>query len=377
MDRRNREGAVALVAAAACALLLASCNQFSLYGDLTTAKTAPPAASGATSLTIQPLAAAVRTSGTFNFFAFGGATPYAFAVTQGSGTINAVSGAYTAPPSPGTAVVTVSDATGASSSANTAIVGPAQLTISPASLTLVAGMPYQFTATGGTAPYAYTIVSGGGSLSGGLYTAPAAAGSADIRVGDAVGATSDAAVSVVVPSPTGAVAISPQGPTVPQGGSITFTGSGGTPGSPKPYAYSITAGSGTINVNNGAYSAGGATIGSGTVTVTATDGVGSTASTTVNILPAAPSGLVATPLANRTIQLTWTNTATGAAGIIVEQTTDPAGTAFTQVASLSATATTYTTATLSPSSFYLYRLYTYQGSFNSPYSNQAFAISSP
>jgi len=374
MDSRKRERAVGLVAAALCALLLASCNQFSLYGDLTTAKTAP-AASGATTLTIQPLAAAVGTSGTFNFLASGGATPYTFAVTSGSGTVNAVSGAYTAPASPGTAIVTVSDAAGASSSANTSIVAPAQLMISPASLTLVAGMPYQFSATGGTAPYAYTIVSGGGSLSGGLYTAPAAAGTADIRVGDAVGATSNAAVTVVVPSPTGAVAISPQGPTVPQGGSITFTGSGGTPGSPKPYTYSITAGPGTINVNNGAYSPGGATIGSGTVT--ATDGVGSTASTTVNILPAAPSGLVATPLANRTIQLTWTNTATGASGIIVEQTTDPAGTTFTQVASLSASATTYTTAALSPSSFYLYRLYAYQGSFNSPYSNQAFAISSP
>ncbi len=121
-----------------------------------------------------------------------------------------------------------------------------------------------FTATGGTPPYTYSVISGASSGSvttTGTFTA-AASGAVVVRVTDTKGRASDAAITV---TPAGmALAISPVTVSMGPGGGLTFVASGGT----APYTFSLTAGSGspTIDAGTGAYVAG-ASIGTDTILV--------------------------------------------------------------------------------------------------------------
>lgn len=79
------------------------------------------------------------------------------------------------------------------------------LAILPAAAVLAPGVPQPFSGAGGTAPYTFTILSGGGALSPSLdadtelYTAPASPGVAVVRVTDALLATADAQVAIGTP----------------------------------------------------------------------------------------------------------------------------------------------------------------------------------
>jgi len=70
------------------------------------------------------------------------------------------------------------------------------LAISPTSTSLAAGAAQVYSASGGVPPYTFSVVSGGGSFVGATYTAPASAGSATVRVTDALLNTADASVTV-------------------------------------------------------------------------------------------------------------------------------------------------------------------------------------
>ena len=72
------------------------------------------------------------------------------------------------------------------------------LAIAPVSAALGPGDTQAFSATAGVPPYTFSLLSGAGSLVGAVYTAPAGATTAVVRVTDALGATSDATVSVTV-----------------------------------------------------------------------------------------------------------------------------------------------------------------------------------
>jgi hypothetical protein len=71
-------------------------------------------------------------------------------------------------------------------------------------------------------------------------------------------------------------------------------------------------------------------------------------------IPTAPTALTATPASTTSINLAWTNTATNATAVLVQQSTN--GTTFTQIASLAATATTYTATGLTSGTTYSFRV---------------------
>lgn len=75
---------------------------------------------------------------------------------------------------------------------------PLTLQISPVSIAIAINAGHIFSATGGQPPYTFSILSGGGSInaSSGAYTAPAAAGSAIVRVADASGNTAQSTVTI-------------------------------------------------------------------------------------------------------------------------------------------------------------------------------------
>jgi hypothetical protein len=73
------------------------------------------------------------------------------------------------------------------------------LQISPLAVTLGTGATCAFLASGGSPPYSFALVSGGGSIEAdsGLYTAPVSPDNAIIQVQDSKGATSQATATVV------------------------------------------------------------------------------------------------------------------------------------------------------------------------------------
>lgn len=68
------------------------------------------------------------------------------------------------------------------------------LAVSPLTATVIVNGTCTFTASGGTPPYRFSIVSGSGTINAetGVYTAPAAPSSDPIQVGDAAGGTAEA-----------------------------------------------------------------------------------------------------------------------------------------------------------------------------------------
>jgi large repetitive protein len=117
----------------------------------------------------------IAAGGTLQFTTTGGTAPYQYSITTGPGSIDPVSGIYTAPATvtgPTKVTIQVDDSAG-NSDTNTITV-KALLLAAPAH-TIAAGETLQFTTTGGTSPYKYSITTGPGSIDpdSGIYTAPA------------------------------------------------------------------------------------------------------------------------------------------------------------------------------------------------------------
>jgi alpha-tubulin suppressor-like RCC1 family protein len=209
-----------------------------------------PASSAAFSpLTIYPSAASVPVGRTITFQGQAGIPPYHYQMDSGNGQIDPLTGVYSAPTTTGVEIVEVIDSEKSHKIAVIAITP--QFIISPANLQLTVTAGSGFTASGGTAPYTYSIVSSNGStvtfdpvhnayigVSGkidktsGLFTATAP-GSDVVEVRDSNGLT-ERAVATVFAKPL----ISPTFPAVPLDGRQLFTTAGGTP----PLTYSIVAG---------------------------------------------------------------------------------------------------------------------------------------
>ncbi len=225
-------------------------------------------------LAISPVTQTMGINGTLNFSSTGGVVPYAYSIFSGSGSVNASSGLFTAPASPGTTVVRVTDSYGNTS--NSTVTVTSGLSISPASVTLAVGNGITFVGANGATPYVYSIVSGGGSInaSTGAYVAPAGAGTATVRVTDSLSVTADATVTI-----NPALAISPATKTLAVNNSFTFSATGGV----SPYSFSIVAGTGSINASSGLYTA---PVSTGSATVRVTDGRGNVSNSTVTITAA-------------------------------------------------------------------------------------------
>lgn len=122
----------------------------------------------------------------FAFSASGGTPPYTFSIASGGGSITA-QGIFTAPIATGSVTIQVEDAAGKIKTAVT--------TIYKDPLTLSSDVFLWFSGAGGVLPYAYSVVSGGGTIDAttGHYAPPVGAtGSVTIRVTDAAGVTADA-----------------------------------------------------------------------------------------------------------------------------------------------------------------------------------------
>lgn len=223
-------------------------------------------------LVISPSTITLAINNTYTFTSTGGLAPLTYSLVSGGGSMNASTGAYTAPVTTGSAVVRVTDSIGQTSQANVTI-NPA-LSISPASITISPNGTTTFTGAGGATPYSFSIVTGGGTInsSTGAFTAPATTGNVTVRVTDARSNSADASVIVETP-----VTISPSAITLAVNNTYTFTASGGR----TPYSYSLVSGTGAINSSSGIYTA---PTSSGSAVVKVTDAVGqiSTASITVN-----------------------------------------------------------------------------------------------
>jgi alpha-tubulin suppressor-like RCC1 family protein len=198
------------------------------------------------SLLISPSNAVVGTGDNFQFTAGGGVAPYSYSVLSGDGSINPSSGLYTAPVSPGSATVQVTDANGSSITSSVSVT--TALTISPSSITVEDGSVTIFSAAGGVSPYSFSVYAGGGSINSttGAYTAGTSAGSVIIRVQDANGLIEESTVTVALgPEVTNSLN------KVQVSGALQVTTNNGT----LPLTYSILSGGGTINSTSGLFSA--------------------------------------------------------------------------------------------------------------------------
>jgi hypothetical protein len=156
---------------------------------------------------------------------------------------------------PGSAEVTVTDSANNTAHAAITITALQPLAITPSLVTIRETETALFVASGGSGGYTYSVYSGAGSIDDpatGVYTAPAAPGTAVVRVTDGSGGTSDATVTIV---PGGPLEISPANAIVPVRGIQTFSAQGGAP----PYTFSVSSGPGSVNSVTGIYSAPGAT----------------------------------------------------------------------------------------------------------------------
>lgn len=210
-------------------------------------------------LSLTPDAPSMPINDTETFVGSGGVPPLVYSVQSGGGSIDSGTGLYTAPGVAGSAVVRVTDAYGNYSEETVTITGP--LSLSPATITIAVNIQTTLTATGGTAPYTFSIQSGDGSVdaSTGVYTAPATPTVAVVRVTDNLGATDDSTVTVVAD-----LGISPSSITLAVFTNFTFTTTGTTSSN---LTYSVAAGTGSINATTGVYTAPSA-VGSDTVEVT-------------------------------------------------------------------------------------------------------------
>lgn len=147
------------------------------------------------------------------------------------------------------------------------------LSISPTSKNLMVGNSATFSASGGTQPYTFSLLSGIGTVdsSSGLYTAPGSMGTASVRVTDAAGQTSDATLTIF---PALQMTPSSMSMTAANLTSASFSASGGVP----PLNYSIFSGPGSIQSSSGLYTA---TTQSGSSSVRVTDAVGNSVSGSV------------------------------------------------------------------------------------------------
>ena len=133
-------------------------------------------------LEINPRVVTVTAGRSYSFTATGGKTPYTYSVFSGGGSFSGST--YTAPLIPGTATIQVSDSLGNHDQATVTVSPLGPLTITPTAVTLRLNAAVTFNASGGISPYAFSIVSGYGTIdsASGVYTAPAIAGTYTVRV---------------------------------------------------------------------------------------------------------------------------------------------------------------------------------------------------
>ena len=237
-------------------------------------------------VSITPGSASLTTGGTQQFTAsVSGSSNTAVTWSATGGSIT--SGLYTAPSAAGTYTVkatSVADTTKSASATVTVAADPVvAVTISPVSASLLTSGTQQFkaTVTGSSNTSVNWAATGGTITTGGLYTAPGAAGTFTVTATSAADSTKSASATVTVSAPVVAVSISPGSASLStsatQQFTATVTGSSNT-------AVSWSATGGTITTG-GLYTAPSA---AGTFTVTATSAADSTKSASATVTVSVP-----------------------------------------------------------------------------------------
>jgi hypothetical protein len=174
------------------------------------------AAAAASTIAMFPSPASVVEGNSITLSAVGGTPPYSFVVQNSFGSVNSTGGTsttYTAPSALGTAAILITDSAyvsaifqvsvTSSSGATTApsVTNPkSPLQIAASAATVVLNGTLNFSATGGTGGYVFSVVSGGGGFNGASYIAPGSAMTVTVQVADSSGAISQATISVFDPS---------------------------------------------------------------------------------------------------------------------------------------------------------------------------------
>lgn len=358
----------------AMTLVTITCDNFVVYDQFGASATAA-AQDQDSPLSLSPANVAVEVREGVAFAASGGTPDYVFSVASGGGSIDARSGYYTAPESAGAATVRVADAAGDTRESSVTIVTPSELTIYPETVTLQTGGGYQFSGTGGTTPYVFSLSnnqSGATLAADGSYTAGGSAGTDTVVLTDDTNSKAFASVSVVNGGPLG---ISPTNPVVAENASISFSGYGGLPG----YTFSIAAGPGTILATMGTYTAP-AQVGSDLAEVRIADSnfPQTSVTTFVTVVPAEPTNLVADGSAggNSDILLTWSDNSSSEDGYRIERKLN--GGTFTELTTIAADSNSYTDGSCLPNNLYIYRVTAFTTGadpLESGYSNEAYDFS--
>jgi uncharacterized protein (TIGR03382 family) len=274
----------------------------------------PYAPGSVNTIVVTPTAPSVAAGGTQTFTATAYDTAnqpipgvtFTWSSTAAAGSINQ-SGVLTASCALGTATAGVTaSAAGKSGSANvTIVVGPtASVTISPPTVSLVAGGTQQYTATpkdacnnNTNATVSWSVAPGKGSITaGGMYTATCALGTHSNAVIATVGAFSPSATVTTTLGPLAVLSVSPQNPSLPAGGQQQFAAQGADACANAVSAsvtWSSNASAGSIN-SGGVFTANG-TPGTYNNAVTATSGAIS-ASTGINITAGNVATVTVTPV---------------------------------------------------------------------------------
>jgi hypothetical protein len=232
-------------------------------------------------LSITPTSTTINAGGSVTFTASGGTTPYTWSSTgtagsvTGSGTYNEL-GTFNAQLTNGSDTVRVTDSTlptpSYSEAAVTVTVPPA-LFITPASTNVLAASAVTFTGGGGSGSYAFSLVSGTGSLVGSTYTTTIAETST-IRLTDTnTNLFADATVVSYYP-----LTLVPSTVDVQTSGSNEYAATGGGPGIPG-YTYTVAPGSGSFS--GAVYTAPASP--QINITVQVTDSIGNVSTATVNV----------------------------------------------------------------------------------------------
>ena len=258
---------------AVLAFLLASCQDFLIYDAFLEP------------LSIDPGSALIYSDETASFSASGGRPSYVFSVISGGGSIDQVTGVYTAPSAVSEVVIQVADQTGKNARANIEVLGPRPVVIAPSAVTMLVSNSCVFAGNGGVPPYSYVVTSGNGSVnsSTGVFTAAGTAGTSTVTLTDGRGLSAVATISVQEPQH---VLILPALVSMKVSTSAWFMAVGGQP----PYVFTQTSGSGSMTAA-GLYTAGPS---SETAIVMVTDALGTTSSANVTIVAAGALGLDST-----------------------------------------------------------------------------------
>lgn len=237
-------------------------------------------------LTVVPVSYTAYPGATQTIVATGGTGVYSWTVDNTAiGRINSSTGDFTAGATAGTVTITATD-TANNTGTTTITVLATTLAISPVALTIVRGGSQTYTATGGTGVYAWAVSdsSMGRMISTtGVFTSGPNTGTLGVTATDSAGSVGSGTITVI----PAAITLNPVDLTIAQGGSTTFTATGGT----GVYTWTLSdTALGRIISTTGVFTAWYA---AGTLTVTATDTAGNTGTTNVTIVP---TGLTIAPI---------------------------------------------------------------------------------